>query len=253
MSLSMLCSWGLHQQALLAECRRQGVRIRYDGMRKEIGGLYRFAVPATVSGVLGGLAVVGANVLLVRQPGGFAAMAVLSAANTIRSAALVVPNIVSRVSQPLICNLRASGDARRYRQAIWCCMGFSGGLTGLVALALCPLSALVLSAFGKQYLQGGNLLRILLAGAVVEVIACALFQSLYAHGRIWTQCAIQALWSIVLLAGIQYFPFENGATNLAVSYLVAWTCSAILYGAVTRRLFRNPAMPRPQVPTGAKA
>ena len=77
--------------------------------------------------------------------------------------------------------------------------------------------------------------------------------SLYAHGRIWTQCAIPDPVVHTVTAGGHPIPrFRKRGDQPCRDLFIAWTCSTILYGAVTRRLLQSPGVPRPLVQSRCK-
>jgi len=236
--ISMGCSWFLHQMALQTECARFGVRIVYTNLRAELPFLWRFALPAALSGYVGGLALTGSNTMLIRESGAFAQMALFNAAYTIRVLVLLLPGIVSRVSGPILCNIRVSSGARSYRRTFWAYLGFNAGLTTLASLFLAALGPWILSWFGEEFVQGNKILSLVLASAVAEALATTLYQPLYNHGKMWSQLAIAVVWSILLAGGTWCTVARGGAMALATSYLVAWTCTSMLYALVTRKLLR---------------
>jgi O-antigen/teichoic acid export membrane protein len=157
-------------------------------------------------------------------------VAVFSVANTIRLIVLLAPSLVSKVASPLLVEL--SGGAALYRRALLRYLGanllLASALAGSVALA----TPVILRLYGPSFARTEGPLRLLLAAAVLETLAVALFQTLYAKGLIWLQLAIQCVWSAILLGVAFEFSGTGGAGALATAHLAAWTSSAVLYAAV---------------------
>jgi O-antigen/teichoic acid export membrane protein len=239
LGVSMACSWAVHQFVLRRECRNHGVRIRCTSPRREIPLLCNFVLPAALSGCVGGLALTACNALLVRHCGTFAQIALFNAAYTIRTLVLLVPNMVSRVSTPLLCNLRVADEASTYRRTFWTCLWFNGALTGAFAVLLFAAGPQLLAVFGKDFAGGRLILGLLLASAAAEAIATVLFQPLYGHGTIWTHLAINTFWTTLLVGGTWWGVDRGGAAAVAAAHLAAWTAAALIYGVVARRLFRE--------------
>ncbi len=234
--LVALISWALHQVMLRKETRRWGIRIRYDHLCQELPVLHSFTLPAAISAVVGGIALSGASAVLARQHGGFEQLAIFSAANTLRSIALFLPNRISRVSLPILCNLRANNDAGRYQKTFWTCLVFNMGLTAGLAVVLYAIAPLVLAMFGRSFAVGRAMPAMLLASAVAETTAIGLYQVVYSHGKMWTHLAICSLWAAILLGMTMWVANSNGAAGMAGAYLTAWTTAAILFAVAARRL-----------------
>ena len=239
MVIAMFSSWILYHKTLRTVCRQHGIRINYcyDSIRPELPVLMQVALPAATSGIVGGLAVLGANIILVRQTEGFAQIAIFNASNSFRLLLLLIPNMVMKVAAPLLCNLRASQDIIRYKRMFRVCLGINLGLSAALALTLFFCAHPLLRLFGKEFAEGQWTFGLLMAAAVMEILAIALYQPLYSHGKLWLHVGILTIWSGLLLTGAKCFTGINGATALAGSYLIAWIVSAILYGIVDWRLF----------------
>lgn len=235
------CAWLQYQVAIRDLCRRHGTTLRYAGFGQELPVLSNFAAPAALSGCVGGLAGLMANTVLVRQAG-VQEMATFTAANTIRILVLFVPGLVSRVSSPFLCRLEGAGQRATFRQAWWRYLSVNSLLAGGAALVLFAAGPLLLRLWGKAFVEGRTALGLLLAAAVAETVSVALFQTLYTHGRIWAQFGIGSLWAMVLVGITRRWAGTYGASALAAAYLLAWSCSTVLYAAVARGLLtREPA------------
>jgi O-antigen/teichoic acid export membrane protein len=215
------------------------VRICYANFWAEIPLMWNFTLPAALAGCVGGLALMGCNILLVRHCGTFTEIAMFNVAYAIRMLALLVPNMVSRVSMPLLCNLRAVNKAHAYRRTFWVCLLLNGGLTTAAGMLLFLIAPYLLALFGKDFAGGRAVLGLLLAAAAAEAVAVALFQPLYGHGKLWTHLAIVTCWSAVLFGGTWWGVDRGGAAAVAGSCLAAWLLSGTLYAIFVRRLFRD--------------
>lgn len=232
-------SWAQHQRALRRECARHGIRITYAELGREREVLGGFAIPAALSGWIGGLAATGATTLLVRQEGGLRELATFNAANTIRIVVLFAPALVTRVSTPLLVRLRGGRDAVGYRRTFSRFLVGNTALSAVAALALVALGPWALALYGRGFTQGRTALWLLLAAAVLETLSVALFQILYSHGRLWLHLAIVILWSGLLAGATALWAPAHGASALAAGYLLAWGVSAVLYGWVARVILRE--------------
>jgi O-antigen/teichoic acid export membrane protein len=237
LGLAALASWVHHQRALRRECERHGIRITWEGLGRELEVLSGFALPAALSGVLGGLATTGATALLARQEGGLREVAVFNAANALRVLVLFTPALVARVASPLLVRLR--GDAQGFRRASARVLAANGALAAAAAAVLFALGPWLLALWGRGFPAGHGALGPLLLAAVAETLAVALFQTLYSHGRIWLHLAIMTLWGALLLAATARWTPALGAAGLAAAWLVAWGSAAVLYAVSARAILRR--------------
>lgn len=239
LAAAALCSWLQHQRALRHECARYGVVMTYASAGQELSALFGFALPAALSGCVGGLAFTAASTVLIRQPDGVRQMAIFSAANTIRIIVLFVPGLVSRVSTPLLCGLRGNADDGGFRLAFSRFLLANTAMAVAAAVLLFACAPWVLALYGRDFANGRPVLGLLLASAVVETVAVALFQTLYAHGRVWLQLGIVTVWSLLLVGLVRQLAADHGASGLAAAYLCAWTVSALAYGCSAWAILRR--------------
>jgi O-antigen/teichoic acid export membrane protein len=225
--------WLLYQIALRSKLQTTTVVIRYRGAWRERSALFRFSVPAIVSGITGSLVIWWCNNALVRHSG-YAELAVFTAANNLRLMVLFVPALVARVVSPLLNNLLANGEVTKFRQAFW---GAVAG-NGIVALGLAAIFSVtgnqILRLFGKDFIGPPALLFLLLLAAVIEVVASNLYQVVFTAKSLWWQVVVQSTWTAVFLSFSQLLIPRQGATGLAQAYLAAWCASLVLYGMLTR-------------------
>jgi O-antigen/teichoic acid export membrane protein len=235
LDLAAILSWIQHQVALRAACKEAGLVVTYTRLGGEIVVLRDFAVPAALAGWIASAAIAATNTILVRGPGGVAAMAVFNVGVTIRILVLFVPGVVSRVSATVLCWLQGTNAKTLYRRTLSRYVLFNTGLAIAAAVVLALASQLLLRLYGKEFVNGRPVILMLLAAAVMETLSAGFYQVLYSHGRIWTQTAILTVWSVVLVA-VTAAERAGGAASLAAAYLVAWSVAAGLYALAARHV-----------------
>src|SRR5205085_5098610 len=87
----------LHNIWFRAELRRHGLNLRCDKVGQETELLFKFALPAALSGYISMPALWFGNALLVRQAGGYEQMALYSAASSFRIIVIILPTVMSNV------------------------------------------------------------------------------------------------------------------------------------------------------------
>ena len=105
LSINLGFNWLLNHLALRKESRRYKVPFTLKKCSRELSVLWRFSLPAALSGALVGPVNWVCGVLLVNQPDGYGEMGVYSAANQWRIAILFIPSMLGQVILPLLANL----------------------------------------------------------------------------------------------------------------------------------------------------
>ena len=239
LGLTALLNCVFHHLAVRKELARNKITIRYTGLWQEKGILTGFTFPAAMSGIIGAVSVWCANAIIVRQTDGLAQMAIFTAAYTVRSLILFVPGLVNRVASPIFCNLVGERDTSNYSRLFWFNTAVSALAAIVIAGFLVAAAPQLLILFGKEFLNGGAVVLVVAVMSVVEVIANALYQPLYAHGKIWWQFRTIICWSVILI-GVTFTTAEaSGALGLAYAYLAAHVVSAAMYILVAVQIGRS--------------
>jgi O-antigen/teichoic acid export membrane protein len=147
---------------------------------------------------------------------------------------LFLPVLIMRVTAPVINNLLAGGDAAACRNTFRRTIVLNTSVALVLAAFLSLAGKSLMRLFGKDFSAGTPLIILLLGSVVFEVIANNLFQVLFVSGQLWRNLAIVGVWTAVLIASTLVSVPRMGASGLAMSYLLAWGCSASLYALATR-------------------
>jgi O-antigen/teichoic acid export membrane protein len=222
--------WVSYEAAVRRECRSRGVAVRYRGTWDQRAILTRVSIPAAAVGMVGTVAVWGANAILARICG-YAELALFAAAFNLRSVVMFLPALIVRVISPRLNYWFAGGDLAVYTKVFWGAVGLNGGLAAAASLLAFLKGQQFMHLFGKGFAGPDLLLAFILASVVVEVIANNLYQAVFASCRFWWSLMVMSLWMVLLLAGSFLAIPHYGATGLAVAYLAAWLLPAALYAA----------------------
>jgi O-antigen/teichoic acid export membrane protein len=220
--------WMLCHFRLRTECRRLHIDMTYRGVWSERSALYRFSLPSIAAFVMSSAAIWWSNAVLARASG-YAALAVFSAANSMRLMILFLPLIIGRVSTPLLNNMLAAGDLWGYRKTFCGSVAAGAAVAVLVGCALALTGRQILHLFGKGFGGSSSMIAFLLGAAILEVIANGLYQSVFSGSSLWRLVWINAVWTLVLIATLQSTVSRYGVSALAFSYLAAWGSSVMLY------------------------
>jgi len=219
------------------ELRRQGIRLRWDTLWQERGVLFRFAIPATLGGMVAMPGIWVANAILASRGGGFDQVGLFAAANTFRAAVLFLPGIVNSVGLSLLNNQHGLGDERGYRRTYWTNLGVNAGAATMAGAAVLLLAPWLLALFGREFHGASRVMMVLMVATIAEASCIALVQPLQTQDRVWLVFAAVILPCYTILVSLAWLVTPTlGAVGLAVAYVAGWGF-AILSAAVLVRMF----------------
>lgn len=212
----------LYRAALTREYARTGFLRRPEGWTREWPALLAFSVPAALAGAL----VAPANwlgvAMVVNHPGGYAEMGLFNAANQWRTAILFLPGALGFAALPLLTQLYAQDDRRRFARMLGANLGINGGVALMGAGAVVLFGGWIMRSYGSDF-AGGRLVLALLAGsAVLMAVGSVVGSAITSSGRMWYGFAFNALWAVALVGGAWVLVPTRGAAGLALATLVAY-------------------------------
>lgn len=224
-------------RALRVEARRQGIHMQLQLDARDSGIVLRFALPAALNGFVSVPAIWFGNAMLVRQPGGFEALALFAAANSFRIIVLFLPNILNNVNMALINHQKGLQDGRGYRRVFWLNLAATLGIVVAGVLAISGLGPWLLAAFGPGFSVAYPVLLVLMLATVPESLSLALMQVIQSHERMWFTfwgVTVPSYGLLVILAW-RLIP-QQGPVGLAWAYAAAWLVAFAANLIMVRRL-----------------
>jgi len=167
-----------------------------------------------------------ANVVLVAQPDGYAALGIFNAAERWQKLLLFFPASFSPVIRTMLSNLHGSNDPRAYRRL------FGLNLAVSIAVVVVPSIVIILCAspamglFGDGYRAGRMTLVILSASSVAVVLNNLLGQILVSRGAVMGRFVLDVLLAAVLaIASWQLIPIYRDQ-GMALGSLIAFAVTS---------------------------
>lgn len=223
------------------ETARHGIAMKFAGMMEESSLLIRYSVPVALSGLITLPAIWLGNTFLVKQPGGYEAMAVFTAANSFRIMVIFLPSIVNSVSLSLLNNHRGAGNESQFRRIFWFNVGTAAIVAASAATAISLLGPVLLRVFGREFGGGDRVLLVLMAATVPESVTNAMLQLVHSREQSWMALrgvTIPGFGTLVLAAWV-LTPIA-GASGLAWAYVLASAVLLICTSVIVWRLGIRP-------------
>jgi O-antigen/teichoic acid export membrane protein len=214
--------------AVLRECRRFNVRVRYGMSREDRGLIWSFALPGLLAGAMVVPVVWASNAILVNTPGGYGELAEFNAANQWRTLLLFIPSILLAPFLPVMCQLQAEGQVERLRRLLVWAMTANVALVGAVALPVALCGRWIMRLYGPGFEQATPVLWLLLGVAVLLSAGNVVGNLIISTGAMWLGFAFNAVWGVVLLGCAAVLAPRHGALGLAESYLIAYSVHTVI-------------------------
>ena len=236
-AISGLLQCGVLWQCVLREARRNGIPVGLAGAWTEAEIILRFAIPAALNGFIAMPAVWLSNAFLAGQEGGYALLALFTAANSFRIIVLFLPNIVNSVSMSLLNHQKGLNDERRYRRVFWVNLAATLGTVLAGAAFVAVTGRWLLLWFGPAFTAGYTALLLLMAVTIPESASTALFQIIQSRERIWWSVGAVAIPCYGTLVAVAWWLTPSyGAVGLAWAHLAAWIVALSANCVIVSRL-----------------
>jgi O-antigen/teichoic acid export membrane protein len=236
LSVSAFARCIIHNSWLRMESRAQRIKPSYCGFSQEKTVITRFALPAALAGYYTIPILWLANILLVRQPGGYSEMALYASSSSLRILVLFIPQVINTVSLSILNNIKGSGDLQRYKRVYRANVFIISISTLMVGLFIGFYGDVILSIFGKDFSSGKTVLQVLMISAVLEGSSIALYQHIQVQGKIWTTLFLINIPrdTLFILMALYLVPWR-GAVGLSVAYSLGWLLALIIIGFLIYR------------------
>jgi O-antigen/teichoic acid export membrane protein len=223
-SQALNCLLNFH--GLHAEARHAGVPLVLKGSNREWNILWRFSLPALLSGVMVGPVYWLCNTVLVNQPGGYGQMGLFNAANQWFGALLFLPGILGQAALPVLSERLGENDALRSTKVL----SFYIKLNAVTVIPLvglgCLASPLIMSSYGPGFGEAWPTLMIVLVTAGLLSVQTPVGQTIAASGRMWLGSAMNLGWATCFVL-VTWLLVRWGALGLATARLVAYAVHAV--------------------------
>jgi O-antigen/teichoic acid export membrane protein len=237
-ALTAFITWLVCQIVIWAQLRRFGIHSIPQGMFREVETLWKFSLPACLSGITVGPIIWLLSSMLARQFSGYAELGTFNAADRSRLLLMFAPTCMAYASMPMMTSLEGCqlfSQSRRFMRA---------QIFGTAIIVAVPAAGLLLTApyimsiFGNGYALGATTLRFLALSAIPMALNTVLGQVMLARGLAWGRFGFDALLaSLLVLTGCSLLPHFH-ANGLAAAYLIAYTTVTSALALKCRHLIR---------------
>lgn len=224
--LSRITDWGFRHFALRKEARRGGIAVIYCECFEELSLLWRFSLPAVISGALVSPINWICAAMLVNQPHGYQEMGVYSAANQWYGALVFLPVVLGSGLLPLFSERLGAGDVESSRKVLSFMLRLNTMIVLPCALAILLLSPHIMRTYGRGFSQAWPTLIVVVTTAAIYGLIAPVGDVIAASGRMWLGLLMNAGWGLIFISTTVLF-VGKGSFGLASARLLAYAVHAI--------------------------
>jgi len=230
LSTSFVCSLSHFATKSVLEDARIKVHLHY--CLRELPILWKFSLPAVLSGMMVTPVNWISNAWLVQQPNGYSEMAVYSASNSWRTVLMFLPMLLTQVSLPMLSSTNAKSTNDDFRKTLNMSQSIMVSISFPVATVLMLIAEPVLKLYGNDFGSGQTVLVGVVFTGLIQCIGAAAGPAIEAKGRMWAAMSINWSWAAMYLAFVYATVEQYGANSLAYSSAGAYvllTIGAFIY------------------------
>lgn len=221
-------NWALSHLALRREAARFNVPFSVRECLVEWPTLWRFSLPAALSGIMVSPVIWVCNAMLVNQPEGYGQMGLFDAANQWRMAILFIPTMISQIALPILTNISKEYTREKYHRVVKYNLAINGVSALLVALPIIFMSEYIMSSYGSGFVDGQMTLILLAAASVFMSLNNVIGQVIASKGEMWVGFILNLIWALTIVALSYVFICKSAsATSIAMACLLSYILHSI--------------------------
>jgi O-antigen/teichoic acid export membrane protein len=238
---ALICA--VNYNLLRRRCNLYSIALTLRGGLARLRLLAAFSIPAFLANILPAPCLSLAQLLLVRQPGGYGDVAIFSAAFQIRTGIVLVPALLSQPLVPMFASFHASNTTSRNKLLRATC---AATLVVSVALAaiVCAFPKYIMLAYGHAFTEQSPVLILLVVSAVINSVSNPFMSATISAGKMWTLFMTYAAWGTAFLITTYLLLPSLHATALACAYVAGDSVQGVFILTAHIRHERDRAAPK---------
>jgi len=225
LALGLLINWVMNYLALKEQSQLFHVKLSFRNCLAESRVLWRFSLPAVMSGAMVSPVMWICNAMLANQPNGYAEMGILTAALTFQTLVLFVSGMLNN---PLLSMLSNSGEKTSERLGVINILS-SWALGVFTAIPLLCFPEIAQWLFGKGYATHSFKVTFSLVVFCTTILTfkSGLSRVLVSNNLLWWGFLSNAFWAVILIV-FSKFLVHWGAAGLAISTVLAYIFNTLI-------------------------
>jgi len=227
-------NWMLNHNAIRGECLNTGVSYTYKDCWKEKTVLWKFSLPALISSIFIAPTDWVMNAILVNQPGGYGQMGLFSVAMQWHVLIVYVPSAISNMTMPILSNILGEGNRHYYNKMVMISTLTLTCIALLVALPVALFSSSIMSLYGRDFIEGQNVLLFVCFYSVLWSANIVIGQVLWSTGASGLAMVLAATRAAILLGSFSFLT-PHTAYGVVLAYCIAYVLQTIYQGILSAK------------------
>jgi O-antigen/teichoic acid export membrane protein len=224
--VSCSLNWFICHLAVRHEARRFKVPLAVTGCLQEMHLIWKFSLPAVLSGMMVTPVHWVCNTMLVNQPNGYTEMGILNAANQWRSLIIMLPNLLLGPVLPILSSAMVEQEnSNSFKKTLDITQSFMV----LVSFPICTglmffADSLLRLYWNTTTAKDSVVFIILLSVALIQCLGAVTGSAIAAKGKMWLGLALNLSWAVIYIVIVAVFVGKEGITALAFGQGIAYIC-----------------------------
>ena len=232
--LNFFVAWCLSVFSVRKLAKTNNIDINYLNCLSELNLIYKFSVPAVITGVMVSPVIWACNAILVNSKDGYIQMGLFEAANQWRILILFIPGLISQIALPMLSEVENSYDD--FKKIFKLNIKVNLLVSAVVALSVSILSSHIISFYGTSYRDSRTILIILAVSSVLISVNNVIGKALASKNLLWYGFLFNCIWAGAQLVCAFYFiRIGYGGKGLALSFLVSYLIHTIVQYTFLKR------------------
>jgi O-antigen/teichoic acid export membrane protein len=225
LAVNLCFNWLLNHMALRNEARRFRVPLTFRNSGRELSVLWRFSLPAVLSGAMVGPVNWACNATLVNQPNGYNEMGIFTAAHVFQNLLIFASGMLNAPLMSMISNAGTNASDKLGTVNM-----LSSWILGVViAIPLLCFPEIAQALFGSDFDTRSFTVTFSIVVFYTSIIMfkAGLARVLAANSLLWWGFFSNTIWAIILIPSAVYL-VRWGAPGLAASFTIAYILNTVI-------------------------
>ncbi len=238
LAINLALHWFLNHLLLKKEFAKHNITPVYSGWREERNVLWKYSVPAVVSGMMVAPILWLGKSVLANQPEGYGELGVFTLAETWRTLIIVGCGMIGRASFPVMAQLYGEGKHSAFKKALFAQLIINATIVCSFTMVVILSAHWIEKAYGDDFKNSATVIIIVLLSAIpMQLTAVCGFVN-RCVGNIWWGVLLNSIWGTSYIMSV-FLLVHKGAIGLAWATLIAYAIHLLTTSIYVVWVFRT--------------